>query len=215
MRALIVRSTPFFDQVAATGTTPGDLVGCRAVTLARRALFHRDVVNPRGIAMRRFLSSSRRDVADQSSAEAPRPHGRRRNAAARRMLAVLVGLCRAVRPRPGRPALWRARVSEARSPKPKPHTPESKAASVCLYNGSVRRASANNPNLTAHLANTAEALTEGEYKVGFSATGYWDQYYDDAYSLFESTRVHVVTATSRKTLTPRWRKKASARSPGG
>ena len=70
-----------------------------------------------------------------------------------------------------------------------------KGASVCLYNESFTLIKCE-PNATSASGEyTLEGLTEGEYLVEFSATGFATQYYDDASSLFDSTRVHVATGS--------------------
>jgi hypothetical protein len=70
-----------------------------------------------------------------------------------------------------------------------------KGASVCLYSESLTLIKCESNTTSATGEYTLEGLTEGNYRVGFEATGFATQYWDDASSLFDSTPVHVTAGT--------------------
>lgn len=64
---------------------------------------------------------------------------------------------------------------------------------VCLYNESDTLIECRTGVTNASGEYTLEGLTEGHYRVGFNATGFSTQYYNDVSSLGESTLVSVTT----------------------
>jgi hypothetical protein len=144
--------------------------------------------------MSRPLSPSHRGATEQASAEALQPRGRRRNQAGRRALAVLVGCVALFAVAPVAGALASTGISGKVTEAEAPHA-GIKGASVCLYSESFTQIKCESNATSATGEYKLEGLTEGNYRVGFEATGFATQYWDDASSLFDSTPVHVTTGT--------------------
>jgi hypothetical protein len=66
-----------------------------------------------------------------------------------------------------------------------------KGASVCVYEADDTLVKCVSNATSANGEYTVEGLTEGDYRLEFSAAGFARQYYQDASSLGESTTVHV------------------------
>jgi hypothetical protein len=144
--------------------------------------------------MRRLLSSSRRDAADQSGAEA-RPRSRRRNGAPLRgALAVLVGCVVLFAVAPVASALLPTGISGTVTDA-ETHVGIANP-NLCLYSESYTLIECQ----TVTTGGSGEYTIEpkggaGNYRVGFNATGFATQYYNDVSSLFESTLVSVTTGS--------------------
>ena len=142
--------------------------------------------------MRRFLFSSRRDATDQASADTRRPPGRRRNGAPRRTLAVLVGCVALFAVAPVASALASPGIEGTVTEAEAPHTGIA-GAKACAYNATTEA-----PEGCVTTGSHGEytiSLSAGSYKVGFTATGYRNQYYSDRSSFSEGTAIGVTSST--------------------
>jgi hypothetical protein len=135
-------------------------------------------------------TSLRHDAPDLDAAR-PRRRGVRQAGAGRWALAVLVG-CVALLV--AGPAVAQAatgiegKVTEAEAP-----YAGITGAEVCLYSEGYTLLKCE-PGITGASGEyKIGGLTEGHYRVGFNATGFASQYWNDASSLFESTLVEVTT----------------------
>ena len=164
--------------------------------------------------MRRFLFSSRCDATDRAERGGSAVS---RQAAHTALLAgrspCWWGALRCSRS-PRSPALWRAPKSAARSPKPKPHTPESQAPKPAritplpMYklHAQPQAALVNTPSPVCRQAPTRSASRP-------PATG--TQYYSDENSLSEAATIVVASTAVVSASTPKWWNRAPARSRGG
>jgi hypothetical protein len=135
--------------------------------------------------MRRSLSASPCGAADRVSAGFC-------SGARRRALAVLVGCVALFAVAPVSSALASTGISGKVTEAEAPHA-GIKGAEVCLYSESYTLISCKTNATSASGEYTLEGLTEGHYRVGFSATGFATQYWDDVSLLFGSTLVSVTT----------------------
>ena len=142
--------------------------------------------------MRRFLFSSRCDAINREGAGAQLPRGRRSNGAPRRTLAVLVGCIALFAVAPVASALASTEISGTVTEAEAPHAGIA-SAEACAYNATtdVQVACAT----TGSLGEYTIPLSAGSYKVGFTATGYRDQYYSEENSLSEAATI-VVASTA-------------------
>jgi hypothetical protein len=142
--------------------------------------------------MRRCLLSSRCDAADRASAGAqPSPSGRR-NGAPRRTLAVLVGCVALFAVAPVASALASTGISGTVTEAEAPHA-GIESAKACAYTATTDVQV--ECVTTGSLGEYTITLPEGSYKVGFTATGYRDQYYPDRSSFSEGTIIVVGSST--------------------
>ena len=146
--------------------------------------------------MRRLLSSSHRDAThDQAGAEARQPHGgRRHNGAPRRALAVLVG-CVALFALPpvasAAPTGISGKITEAEAPHAGIPNPN-----VCLYNESHTLIECQTVTTSGSGEYTIEPKGgAGNYLVGFNATGFATQYWDNEVL---AVRIHASDGESQR-----------------
>ena len=141
--------------------------------------------------MRRLLSSSHRDAThDQAGPEARRSRGRRRSVA-RCSLAIMVGCMALFALAPVASALpptgISGKITEAEAPHAGIPNPN-----VCLYNESHTLIECQTVTTSGSGEYTIEPKGgAGNYLVGFNATGFASQYWDNRSSLYESTPVTV------------------------
>lgn len=142
--------------------------------------------------MRRFLFSSRYDATNRESAGTQSPWGRRSNGAPRRALAVLVGCVALFAIAPVASALASTGISGTVTEAEAPHA-GIESAKACAYNATTE--APEGCVTTGSLGEYTITLPEGSYKVGFTATGYRDQYYPDRSSFSEGTIIVVGPST--------------------
>jgi hypothetical protein len=143
--------------------------------------------------MRRFLFSSRCDATYQEGAGARRSPDRRRAGAPRRTFAVLVGCVALFAVAPVASAVASPGISGTVTEAEAPHAGIT-GAKACAYEAATD-VQVECAITTGFGEYTIPLPAAGSYKVGFTATGYRDQYYSDESSFSEGATIVVASST--------------------